>query len=52
MYIHVCTEEGTAQTKWMKNMTQEEKIQHYSAITNIFLSFYFSFQGSIVLIMF
>ncbi len=30
-YIHVCTVEGAAQTNCMKNMTQEKKVQHYSA---------------------
>ncbi len=35
MKIHLCTVEGTAQTNCMKNMTQEEKFQHYSAIAKV-----------------
>ncbi len=33
--MHVCTVEGAAQTNCMKNMTQEKKVQHYSAITKM-----------------
>ncbi len=35
MYIYVCTVEGAAQTNHMNNVTQEKKVQHYSAITQI-----------------
>ncbi len=41
----VCTEEDAAQTNHMKNMIQEKKDQHYSAITKLKHTCHFAYYG-------